>query len=224
MKRHIVSRTERNILSALKRWTPTAPEEVLTAEARYRLQRVVLDAAETGDTRQSIADRHGYSVSQVERIIRTARRDRAAGRVPPLTAWRAHDEAITPEIGTVTIGIDTQPPMAASAVAWTGTDGSRAWILRLDGNVLTLADASVEGVPEPAPPTDAERYLFATLQDRAMLLASAVRMLQLAAGIAVTGTVDDDTLSVVAGLAAWQSRPRPLMDAVESFVDERRRA
>ena len=92
-----VSRTERNILSALKRWNPTAPEEVLAAEARYRLQFIVLGAAEAGATQQSIAERHGYSVSQIERIIRAAKRDQSDGRVPTLAAWRAHDDAARAE-------------------------------------------------------------------------------------------------------------------------------
>ena len=129
-------------------------------------------------------------------------------------------EAIAPEVNAVTVGVDTQPPMTAIAVGWNGEDGSRSWILRLDGNDLSLS--GVPPTPEPYIPTDADRALFATIQDRGPLLGAAIRMVQLAAGIPATGDVDDETMSVVAGLAVWQARPRPLLDDVERFMSARR--
>ena len=100
----------------------------------------------------------------------------------------------------------------------------RVWHLIQQGNSLSLVEPPVPAVPEPASPTDADRYMFALVQDRSMLLGSAIRMLQLVAGIEATGRVDDETLSIVAGIAAWQGRPRPLLDAVQTFMAGRRRA
>ena len=100
----------------------------------------------------------------------------------------------------------------------------RVWHLIQDGNELSLVEPPVPSVPEPYVPTAADRALFASINDRGPLLNAAVRMLQLAAGIPATGDVDDETMSVVAALAAWQARPRPLLDDVERFMAERRRA
>ena len=212
--------TERKSFVALRRWHSTAPVDVVAQEARHRLGRRVLAAIEAGQTQPAIARDLGYSLSQIERIAAIARRDRNAGVVPPLDVWKTRasaspptpDEATPDEVNVITIGVDTQPPMGSCAVAWTGTDGSKAWILRLDGNDLTLS--GVPATPEPAPPTDADRYMFALVQDRGMLLGSAVRMLQLAAGIEATGAVDDDTLSLVAGLAAWSGMERGVASPV----------
>ncbi len=100
----------------------------------------------------------------------------------------------------------------------------RVWHLIQDGNELSLVEPPIPAIPEPYVPTDADRALFATIQDRGPLLGAAVRMVQLAAGIPATGDVDDDTMSVLAGLAAWQGRSRPLLDDVETFMAERRQA
>ena len=89
MQKHIVTRTERNILSSLKRWHPTVPPEVLAAEARYRLEQSVLKDNEGGEIQPDIAERLGYSLSQVEQIVRTAKLARKAGTFPPLAVWLA---------------------------------------------------------------------------------------------------------------------------------------
>lgn len=89
MHNHIVTRTERNILASLKRWHPTVPLEVLAAEARYRLEAAVLKDNEGGETQSDIATRLGYSLSQVERIVRTAKLARKVGKFPPLAVWLA---------------------------------------------------------------------------------------------------------------------------------------
>lgn len=103
MKRHIVTRTERNILSALRRWNPKAPDEILRAEARQRCSIMVLTASERHETQADIALRLGYSVSQVERIIRQAKQIRADGTISGLRAWEfqaaAAEPAPSPEAG-----------------------------------------------------------------------------------------------------------------------------
>ena len=57
--------------------------------------------------------------------------------------------------------------------------GSREWILRLDRNVLSLTDATIQAVPadpEPIAATDADRALYALIRDRTELLGAAVRI------------------------------------------------
>ena len=226
---------ELKILERLRRANKDAPEEVLAAEARHRFEAKAFSEHKGGTPQVVLAKRFGYSVANASRIIAAGRRAAEERIVSPLTVWQgrrieqtladvraaydaeqaaapAPETGVAPEADVITIGVDTQPPMGSCAVAWTGTDGSKAWILRLDGNDLTLS--GVPATPEPAPPTDADRYMFALVQDRGMLLGSAVRMLQLAAGIEATGAVDDDTLSLVAGLAAWSGMERGVASPV----------
>ena len=256
MKRHIDTRTERNLASGLKRWNKTAPDEVIAAEARYRLQRLVLGASKGGETQEAIAARLGYSVSQAKRIIRAAKRDRAAGRVSPLDAWRAHSEVMTdtpvpePEAGIqpAATAEETQAAIARIQGALQDNPGNevvvtrcgqvldpiaiekaleelvpppRIWSLVLDNNKLILVDPDA---PAPGALADAERALYATIAERAPLLRAAVKTVQLAAGIEATGNVDDATMSVIVGLAAWRDRSRPFVDDVEKYMAERRRA
>ena len=224
---------ELKILERLRRANKDAPEEVLAAEARHRFEAKAFSEHKGGTPQVVLAKRFGYSVANASRIIAAGRRAAEERIVSPLTVWQGrrieqtladvraaydaeHAPAPEPE-AAFTPEQDawwTKSQVAAlGAIGFTSAGNPRIWHLILDGNDLTLVDATVPPVPESAPPTDADRYMFALVKDRGMLLSSAVRMLQLAAGIEATGAVDDETLSLVAGLAAWQSRTRPLMEA-----------
>ena len=119
MRRHIVSRSERNILSALRRFNKDAPEEVLAAEARQRLRALVLHANEHGETQPVIAARLTYSVSQVERLIRVAKEERRDGEPSPLLMWKwrakamepapAPEEAFTPKVRSIGFEVKSEP-------------------------------------------------------------------------------------------------------------------
>lgn len=86
MARRIATKQERCTLSSLKRWNPGVPEEVLAAEARRRFEARVLQDHEGGELQTAVAKRLGYSLTQVERILQSARRTKKAGAPSPLDA------------------------------------------------------------------------------------------------------------------------------------------
>jgi hypothetical protein len=87
MAKRIATRQEKCTFTSLRRWNPGVPEEVLAAEARHRFEASLLKAHEGGELQTAIATRLGYSLTQVERILKSARRTRAAGTPSPLDAW-----------------------------------------------------------------------------------------------------------------------------------------
>ena len=171
---------EERIVSPLTVWQGRRIEQTLQdVKAAYDAEQAAAPAPEDAIEAEPMAEETQAAIARIQGIMRES-----PGREVSVT-----------QDGHVLTGSAREAALAEVFAP------PRVWHLIQDGKNLSLVEPPV---PEPIVPTDADRALYASIRDRTELLGAAVRMLQCAAGIEATGRVDDETMSVVAGIAAWQ--------------------